>query len=159
MTIPASVVTMVQPWATFYSNSQPVSIGITFLHLAGVMVGGGRAVAADADLLGAMVPDDAVVTRIGQAHRIVIPALILTTLTGLLMVAGDLETFAESTAFAVKLVTVALLGANGALLWAAERRLSRRDGGGWSVARLAAGASITLWLLTLLAGCWLQVAA
>jgi len=158
MTIPASIVTLVQPWATLYGNSQPVSVGVVFLHLAGVMIGGGRAMAADADVLGAIVPDRAVVARLGSAHRIVIPALVITALTGALMAAADLETFAESTPFALKLTSVGLLGMNGLLLWVSERRLARQDGRGWGLARFAAGASLTMWLLTLLAGCWLQVA-
>lgn len=158
MTIPGALVTFVQPWATLYGNSQPVSLGVVFLHLSGVMVGGGRAIAADADVLGAIAPDRALVDRLGRAHRVVMPAFVVTAMTGVLMAAADVETFAVSSIFLVKLTFVTLLSLNGLLLWAAERRLAHEGRKGWGPTRFAAAASLALWLLTLLAGCWLQVA-
>ena len=158
MTIPGALVTFVQPWATLYGNSQPVSLGVVFLHLSGVMVGGGRAIAADADVLGAIIPDRALVDRLGRAHRVVIPAFVVTATTGLLLAAADVETFAGSSAFLLKLISVGLLSSNGLLLWTAERRLARDGSAGWGLTRFAAAASLALWLLTLLAGCWLRVA-
>jgi uncharacterized membrane protein len=161
MTVPAALLNAVQPWASLYGNSQPISVGVVFLHLAGLMIGGGRAIAADADVLATPALDSALVERLRRAHQVVIPALSVVFITGLLMAASDLELFAASGAFAVKLTLVALLSGNGFVLWLSEGRLSRTAtaAAAWRVTRLSAGASLVLWLATLLAGCWLKVAA
>lgn len=160
MTIPAALLNAVQPWASLYGNSQPVSVGVVFLHLAGLMIGGGRAIAVDAEVLATAETDAALVDRLRRAHRIVIPALSVVFLTGALMAASDLELFAASSAFAVKITLVTVLSANGVVLWMAEGRLGRAaTASAWRLTRLSAGVSFVLWLATLLAGCWLKVAA
>ena len=160
MIVPAALLDAVQPWASLYGNSQPVSVGVVFLHLAGLMVGGGRAIAADADVLATRAVDPALLERLRRAHHVVAPGLAVVFATGALMAASDLELFAASGAFAVKLGLVALLAANGCVLWLSERRLpGGASDSAWRITRLSAGASLVLWLATLLAGCWLKVAA
>jgi hypothetical protein len=158
MVVPDSVLDLVQPWATLYGDSPAVSLAVVFLHLAALMVGGGRALAADGDVLMTRGPETALFSRLRSAHRIVIPALVLSVSTGALMTAADLEHFAQSSAYQLKLLSVLLLLANGLWMRINEHEAAAIDGGAaFGRLRLSAVMSATLWLLTLLAGCWLQV--
>ena len=158
MLVPESLLDLVQPWATLYGDSPAVSLAVVFLHLSALMVGGGRAVAADGEVLTARGPDTALFSRLSRAHRIVIPALMLSAVTGALMTAADLEHFAQSSAYQLKVLAVALLLANGLWMRFNEREAASIGGSAaFGRLRLSAFLSATLWLLTLLAGCWLQV--
>lgn len=164
MTPPALFSGVLTWWSALYSDHHAVSVTVRFLHLAGLVVGGGTALAADRHLIAA-VSQDAAARRValalaGASHRVVVPALALMVVTGLLMATADLETFLNSRLFWFKMGVVGLLLTNGALLVLAERA-ALRDGGdpGWARLRLVSAASLTLWLLALLAGTWLTVAA
>jgi hypothetical protein len=151
-------------WSSLYSDHHAVSVTVRFLHLAGLLVGGGTALAADRHLIGAMGGDaamrQAALALAGSSHRIVVPALALMALTGVLMAAADLETFLNSRLFWTKMGIVALLLINGALLVLSERAAAGGVGDrGWARLRLVSAASLALWLLALLAGTWLTVAA
>lgn len=158
MVVPESVLDLVQPWATLYGDSPAVSLAVVFLHLTALMLGGGRALAVDGEVLTAGGPDTALFARLSRAHGVVIPALTLSVVTGALMTAADLEHFAQSSAYQLKLLAVLLLLANGVWMRVNEREAASIGGGGsFGRLRLSAFLSATLWLLTLLAGCWLQV--
>ena len=158
MAVPESLLDLVQPWATLYGDTQAVSLAIVFLHLAALMVGGGRALAADGEVLRASGPDTALFSHLGRAHGVVIPALAISVITGALMTAADLEHFAQSSAYQLKLLSVLLLMMNGLWMRFNEREAAAIGGGGaFGRLRLSAFLSATLWLATLLAGCWLQV--
>ena len=151
-------------WSSLYSDHHAVSVTVRFLHLAGLLIGGGPALAADRHLLGAFRRDEAArqaaLALAGTSHRIVVPALALMGLTGVLMAASDLETFLNSRLFWTKMAIVGLLLTNGALLVLSERATVRGAGDrGWARLRLVSAASLALWLLALLAGTWLTVAA
>src|SRR4029079_14973366 len=51
MAAPAALVALVQPWADLYSNNKVVSNPVMFVHLGGLLLGGGGAVAADRDTI------------------------------------------------------------------------------------------------------------
>ena len=158
MAVPESLLDLVQPWATLYGDTQAVSLAIVFLHLAALMVGGGRALAADGEVLRASGPDTALFSHLGRAHGVVIPALAISVITGALMTAADLEHFAQSSAYQLKLLSVLLLLMNGLWMRFNEREAASIGGGAaFGRLRLSAVLSATLWLATLLAGCWLQV--
>ena len=96
-----------------YSDHHAVSVTVRFLHLAGLLVGGGTALVADRHLLAAVRGDIARrQTRLalaGASHRVVVPALALMAVTGMLMAAADLETFLNSRLFWTKMLIVGLL--------------------------------------------------
>src|SRR6185437_11779227 len=45
---------LAQPWASLYGDSVALQTGITFLHVAGIFLGGGFAIATDRETLMAM---------------------------------------------------------------------------------------------------------
>jgi uncharacterized membrane protein len=151
-------------WSAMYSDHQAVSVTVRFLHLAGLIVGGGTALAADRHVLGT-VPQDTVarsaaLAMAGASHRIVVPALALMALTGLLMATADLETYLSSRLFWIKMAIVGLLLLNGGVLVLAERAAARGAGDRtWARLRTVSAASVVLWLSALLAGTWLTVGA
>jgi hypothetical protein len=151
-------------WSSLYADHQAVSVTVRFLHLAGLLVGGGTALTIDRHLLGADHRDAdgrlSALAFAASAHRIVVPSLALMALTGMLMAAADLETFRASRLFWIKMGIVGLLLSNGALLMLAERAAAGRTAGRpWTLLRMLSGASLVLWLSALLAGTWLTVAA
>ena len=76
------------------------------------------------------------------------------------MAASDLETYLNSRLFWMKMGIVGLLLINGGLLVLSERAAAGGTGdGGWARLRFVSAASLALWLLALLAGTWLTVAA
>jgi hypothetical protein len=148
-----------EPWASFYSDSKLVNTIVTFVHLGSLLVGGGAAIAADRDTLRAGLWKDAErghhLAELRQLHRVVITALVVVVISGLLMVAGDFETYWGSPVYWTKMLLFIALLVNGAMMRGVEEKLAvdaRVDSPAWSRLRAAAKASISLWLLTLLAG-------
>lgn len=150
-------------WSSYYGDHQALSVGIRFLHLAGVVVGGGTALAADRDVVAAFRAGSearaVALARLAGVHRIVVPALALMAITGAAMAAADTETFLNSRLYWTKMALVGALILNGAALVAAERRAGRGAARGWIALATTSALSVLLWLATLLAGTWLTVAA
>lgn len=96
--------------------------------------------------------------ELSAAHRPVLAGLAVTAVSGLLLLAADLETYLASPVYWVKMGLVVLLLANGALLARTERALAmpELDAGAaaasWRRLRRSAHASRLLWLLILFAG-------
>jgi hypothetical protein len=152
------------PWQDLYSDSIVISTTVTALHLIGMLVGGGLAIAADRVTLRIADEEPGVRERhlgeLNAIHRPVLLALTLLFITGLLMIASDISTFLTSPVLWVKLALVALLVFNGVLLERTETSLRRTTGeGSWDKLRLAARCSIALWIATLVAGTVLVSAA
>ena len=151
-------------WSSYYGNHQLASVSVRFLHLAGIVMGGGTGLFADRQVIGAIRAGsqerEAVLSLLSRVHAHVISWIVVVGSTGVLMTAADTSTFFASKIYWFKMGMVALLVANGAALFFAERR-SRRLGveAGWP--RLAAISTIsaTLWLVTLFLGTLLTVAA
>jgi hypothetical protein len=164
VTLPALVSGAVTWWSGLYGDHHSVSVTVRFLHLAALVIGGGTALVADRHLLAADRVDASArqwaLALAGRSHRIVVPAIGVMVLTGLLMMAADLETFLPSRLFWTKMALVAVLLANGALLVGAERAAAAGAGERvWVRLRAGSAASLALWLATLLAGTWLTVGA
>lgn len=145
------------PWQSLYGDSALLSITVTALHLIGMLIGGGLALAADRTTLRIWHQEPGERERhlgeLNAIHRPVLIALALLFITGLAMVAADVATFLVSPVLWVKLTLVALLVVNGVVLERTETALRRGDGSSsWERLRLAAFCSIGLWMATLTAG-------
>lgn len=156
-TLIASLAGWFEPWAALYGESTALQVGVVFLHLGGLLIGGGGAVAEDLGTLRAARGDPARraerLSLLGIAHRTVLFGLALTAATGALMLGGDFEALAGSTVFWVKMGLVALLLSNGALMLRAEtgaRNVGPAGDRAWRTLTRAAGASAFLWFLILL---------
>ena len=115
-----------EPWATLYGGSTALSVGLTFAHLGSMMVGGGLAIAADrAVLKTGLVTEPAARVALADAladvHRPVLIALAVSTISGTLQLAADVETFVNSKVMWIKLGLLVALAVNGWLMLRDER--------------------------------------
>ena len=165
MSVLGQLTAAMAPWATFYSASSPTQTLVTFGHFGGMMVAGGSAVAADRGIFeacrfagsGRLRPLD----ELFKTHRYVIAGLAVTSLSGLLMLAADLENLAVSPWFWLKMGLLTLLLFNGWFMTEVARQL-KRDGGLnqslWNRLRRTAVISLVLWFAVVLAGTLLTTA-
>ena len=156
---PEALANAVAPWAKFYSHSSAASTIVTFLHLAPLVVGGGLAIALDRAALRLPHAEPGARERhlaeLGAVHALVVGALAMSFVSGLLLLAADLDTFLPSWVFWVKMALVAALLANGAVMRSLERRLSRPGDNRedhWRRLRGTAVTSLVLWLAVTFAG-------
>lgn len=159
------------PWQSAYSDSNALSTTVTALHLLGMLIGGGLAVAADRATLRISAEQPGERERhlgeLNAIHRPVLIALSLLFVTGAAMVASDVKTFLTSPVLWVKLGLVALLVFNGVILERTESALRRSDNATadgqppalWKRLRISAICSISLWIAILVAGTVLVSAA
>jgi len=151
---------IVERWAHLYADSKALSAGIMFLHLAGVLVAGGLAIAADRVSL--QLPAEAgehlarEIERLKAVHNWVIAGLGLTIATGVLQLFSDLHTYLTAWLFWTKMGLIALLLVNGWVRLKAEQAIEA----GAVVPHLArfrrtSVVSLVLWFAVLLAGAFL----
>jgi hypothetical protein len=144
-----------QGWTSFYSSHAAVRTCVGFVHVAGLVSGGGAAISADRATLLAARLDGAAraaqLTAVRNTHRVVVAGLAAVIASGLLLFAADVETYATSVIFWTKMALVGLLLANGWLIVRAER-LAGADAASWRALRRGALVSLLLWFLTTLAG-------
>ena len=159
MSIVTTITELAQPWADWYNHHKVAQGAVIWLHVAGIMVGGGLAIASDRSALRAMkgtVDDRArVLHDFSQIHRPVMAALALVVMSGLFMMLADAETLLKSPVYWVKMALFAALLFNGWLIQQNERQLALDPSPGnarWSRFKFGAVASITLWLLVALGG-------
>jgi uncharacterized membrane protein len=147
---------LLETWNALYSNHAALRTSIEFMHIAGLVAGGGCAIAADlATVRAAGATAAARATELQllrRTHSVVIIGLVAVFVSGVLLFATDVDTYLYSRVFWIKMALVALLMVNGALLWHGERRVTRGDAGAWAHLHYTAIASLVLWLLTTLAG-------
>jgi hypothetical protein len=94
-------------------------------------------------------------TYIHGIHRLVLAGLAVTLVSGLLMLAADLETLAAAPIFWVKITLVVLLLANGGVIARTESVLragTEEADRHWGRMRRAAICSFMLWFAAVLAG-------
>jgi hypothetical protein len=148
-------------WASTYSDHRILSVSIRFLHIIGLVVGGGTAMVTDRSILraarGSADQRASAIGLLARSHLTVVPALVLVVLTGVLLSASDLNTFFASPVYWVKLALVALLFVNGAGIVAAERLARRQDA--WKRLAFGSAASLALWVVLLFVGTLLTAAA
>jgi hypothetical protein len=156
---PEALADLAAPWAKLYSHSSVLATLVQFLHVAAIVVAGGLAIAVDRATLRLRHGEPGArarhLTELGSVHRVVLGGLALSFLTGLALLAADLDTFLVSWIFWSKLGLIALLLANGARMTRAERAL-RTGGAGadvqWRRLRTMSITSLALWLVITLAG-------
>jgi hypothetical protein len=156
---PETIVALAAPWAKFYSHSKLAATIVEFLHIAPLIVAGGLAIALDRSTLRLDHDDPGARERhlaeLGTVHRAVLAGLAVTFLSGLALLASDLETFWGSWIFWLKMALVVALLANGGMMTRIERALRAGEGDaddGWRRLRNVAIVSVTLWLTITLAG-------
>ena len=142
-------------WAHVYGHT-PVTATVTYLHLVGILVGGGVAVAADRASL-RLSPETSSdwrteLDRLAAVHVWVACGLALIFTSGVLMALAQIETFGTSVVFWIKMGLVALLIGNGYARLRTEIALRNGSVTAWGWFRRTSTASLVLWLLVLLAG-------
>jgi hypothetical protein len=154
-----SLVIMLEPWSTMYGDSTALSVGLTYAHLGAMMVGGGLAIAADRTVLKAGMVTEVEARRtlaasVGDVHRPVVLALLVSLVSGALQLAADLEALAGNRIMWVKIGLLAALAVNGLLMLRDERGLrAAPEATKWlSALRVRAMVSVVLWLAIVLAG-------
>lgn len=159
MPIVETLAKVFEPWKDLYSGSTALSVTLTFAHLGSMMVGGGLAIAADRTVLKAGKITDpsavlALADAVGDVHRPVLIALVVSAISGGLQLAADIETFAVSKVMWVKIGLLIVLAVNGYLMLRNEAAV-RRDRGNlksFGALRVRAVTSALLWLAITLAG-------
>jgi hypothetical protein len=156
MAAPEFLVHATQGWARFYADNKMVSTGVIFVHLAGLLLAGGVAVAADLQTLrAAREPEPARADHLaflGTVHIVVIAGLTILAVSGATMLLADLDTFWGSKTFWTKMGLVVLLLANGSLIRQAERLAPTLPAKAWSRLKATSMASLALWFSIVLAG-------
>jgi hypothetical protein len=159
MAIVETLEAALKPWADFYGHNKSIQAGVEFLHVGGLLVGGGFAIASDRAALRALKApiehQKHVLQEFTTIHKPVIIALTLSVISGLTMLASDIGTFLVSPVFWTKMALVLLLLTNGYLIKRADERLNADPSPGnraWKQFKFSSIASITLWLCTTLAG-------
>lgn len=143
-------------WTSLYSNHALLRSTIAFVHVGGLVLGGGCAITADLATIEAVREGPMGRTTqlhvLKRTHAIVVTGLIALVASGALLVAADAETFLHSRMFWVKMGLMALLIVNGLVMLAGERRVQRGDARAWGRLHTLAVSSLCLWSLTTLAG-------
>ena len=156
------VIALADPWKERYSDSKVLETLVVFVHVAGLVIGGGLALATDRATLRAGRHEWPERRRhlldLAGTHRVVLGSLAAVFVSGALLFFSDVETFATSWVFWVKMGLVALLLINGLVMTSAERALGAVGDAGvppetqWGRLRTVALTSGVLWLATTLAG-------
>ena len=151
---------VVEWWAHAYSDSKVVSAAVTFVHLGGILIAGGFALAEDRAsilLLREAEPDfRRELPLIESVHLWVLGGLSVVVLSGLLMLLADLHTYLTSVLFWAKMALIAALLANGWLRMRAEHLLQDGMTSRRALFRRTSLISVGLWFLVLLAGAFLS---
>src|SRR5438046_8767709 len=107
-------------WAHFYGQTTAVRATVTYVHLGGILLGGGLAIAADVAALRLSpetVPDwTSELDRLAAVHRWVVGGLALTFVSGTLLLLAEVGTFATSIVYWIK-------------MWLVDTILGRRQPG------------------------------
>lgn len=158
---------LAQPWASLYNDSPAIQTTVTFLHLAGIFLGGGFAIATDRETFVALRAARLSgqirhLAHLHTIHRPVMVGLVMALSSGFLLWAADVQAFTRSPVFWVKMVFLGLLLANGYVLARTETAL--REGAPdspalWARLRYISAASIALWLGLIFAGTVLMSSA
>lgn len=152
---PEALVKALEPWNHFYSHSKITQTIVTFFHVGGLLLAGGLAIAADRSTLRALRiaahERPPYLRELETVHRWVISGLVIVIVSGLALLASDIENFFGSGIFWVKMVLVVALLVNGLLMTRAENTL-RRDAGdnapAWRTLHRVAVTSFALWFAT-----------
>jgi uncharacterized membrane protein len=159
LAVPQLLVDLADPWAKVYGHSKVLATIVGFLHVASIVVGGGLAIALDRSTLRVRrdEPESRArhLSELGAGHGVVLGALALSFLSGIALLAADLETYFDSPIFWIKMGLIAALLVNGAVMTRTERTLrvaGTTADAQWRRLRTIAITSLALWLTITLAG-------
>jgi hypothetical protein len=159
MSIVQTIAAAVKPWNELYSHSKVVAGGVTYVHIAALLLGGGFAVASDRAVLRARTADADtrryLLRDFATVHRPVVLALGVMVASGLALLLADVETFLVSPVYWTKMLLFVALLTNGYVVTRTERGLVADPAPSnplWGRFTVGAVASLTLWLATTLAG-------
>ena len=158
------------PWQSAFSNSKVISTTVTGAHVFAMFIGGGFAIAADRMTLRALRGDVQARARqlleLRYVHRPVLISMAVLFVSGFLLAASDVKTFATDAVFWIKMGLVLLLILNGAVLTRTEQSLGNagitsehQQQRLWTRLRMSSWCSLFLWSATLIAGVILQNAS
>jgi hypothetical protein len=154
MNPPESIVQLLKPWNDFYSHSKTTETIVLFLHIGGLLLAGGLAIAADRGTLRALraaVADRAVhVRELAAVHRWVLTGLTAVVLSGVALLTSDIETFFPSWLYWTKMAFVVLLLINGLMMTRVEQGLARdpsETSPHWRALHRTAVSSLALWFI------------
>ena len=143
-------------WNALYADHAALRSAVEFVHIGGLLAGGGCAITADlATISAARDSSAAQVTELRvlkRTHELVLTGLIALFVSGALLFFADVETYLYSRLFWFKMCLVLLLLINGALLLDGERRVRAGDALAWTRLHRTAVTSLVLWFLTTLIG-------
>lgn len=155
MTAPVALVTFLKPWADFYGDSKGTETVVTFLHIGGLLLAGGLAIATDRGTLRALKlaahERGHHLGELSGVHRWVLTGLTIVALSGVLLVTADIEAFWASWIYWVKMGLVLVLLYNGFVMTRVEHALSRdgsEDSPYWRKLHRVAVRSLVLWFTT-----------
>lgn len=159
MTTPESLVHLLKPWADFYSHSKIAETIVQFLHIGGLLLAGGLAIAMDRATMRALRLPAAERPRhmkeLASVHRWVMVGLVVIVASGVALLTADIETFFGSWIYWTKMGLVVLLLINGAMMTRVEKALeidASDRSPHWNSLRRVAKTSLVLWFTIALAG-------
>ena len=142
-------------WASWYANSAILRTSLGFAHVGGLVASAGPAFMIDRAILRAVragsTSRGAHLAEIEASHPLVLGGLLVVVVSGLLLMAADLDTFLHSVVFWIKMGLIALLLANGWRLRRLGQAAAAAHPSGQALGR-AAVMSLVLWSCTILAG-------
>lgn len=151
---------LARPWATLYADHTWLQTTVMFVHLSGIFLGGGFAIATDRDTFIAvraarLSGQIRHLGRLRTIHKPVMLGLVLALASGFLLFAADIEHFSGSVVFWLKMVLLSALLGNGYLLKRTEAALNTGKPDSpllWGRLWKISAASMVLWLAVILAG-------
>lgn len=150
--IPQTLIDLTAPWGDFMKHSKITKVIVLFFHIAPIVVGGGIAISLDRLSLrlanGGSEDRGRHLAELARTHNLVIYSLAVSLLSGLALVAAEIDNFPTSWIFWVKMLFIVILLVNGLRMKSIESSMARNgpSEADWSRLHTVALASISLWL-------------
>jgi hypothetical protein len=159
ITPPAALIALLKPWADFYGDSKATETFVTALHIGGLLLAGGLAIATDRSTLRALAlpvtERTSHLRELAAVHRWVLAGLSIVLVSGVALATADLETFWASKVYWIKMGLVVVLLYNGFVMTRTEQLLARDSSDtsrGWLTLRRVAVSSLALWFAIAILG-------
>jgi hypothetical protein len=157
---PEALVNALKPWSDYYGHSKMMESIVTFLHIGGLLMAGGLAIAADRGTFRALrlpvAERSHFIRELNATHRWVLVGLGFVVVSGLALLGSDLETFWGSWIYWTKMALVVVLLVNGYGITRTESALERDASDAspaWRTLRRTSVTSLVLWFSITALGC------